>query len=209
MRLSERIGISHANLPQRPTGAHHDTPADAPRGGQRRKLGEAPALGADVGINYNEHPGFSRLEEPNSPSRREAQQRGRSLPTVRDPCQSVNHTRWSVLSACRRLEVLRHLGGVVLPHAAHPRLPGGVGEHGIGMSNYNPSSTRKPGTCWKSRRFREGSMASRAKTMLAIFKSVVPIRIHYLRSRCEMFAASVSHGSTFHSAKKAIRRWRR
>jgi hypothetical protein len=33
-------------------------------------------------------------------------------------------------------------------------------EHEIGMSNYNQSSTRKLGTCWKSRRFRERSVAS-------------------------------------------------
>ena len=70
-------------------------------------------------------------------------------------------------------------------------------------------STRKPGTCWKSRRFRERSVASCARTMLAIFKSLVPIRIRCLRSRCKMSTASASHGSTFHSAKNAIRRWRR
>jgi hypothetical protein len=30
-------------------------------------------------------------------------------------------------SACRLLKILRQLGAIVLPHAPHPRLPGGAG----------------------------------------------------------------------------------
>lgn len=94
-------------------------------------------------------------------------------------------------------------------HATHLRRPGSAGEHKLGRSNYNQSSTRKLGTCWKSRRFRDRSVASWAKTILAIFRSIVPIRTRCLRSPCKMSAASVSHGSTCHAAKNAIRRWRR
>jgi hypothetical protein len=43
----------------------------------------------------------------------------------------------------------------------------------------------------------------------ALFRSIVLIRTRCLRSPCKMSAASVSHGSTCHAAKNAIRRWRR
>ena len=72
-------------------------------------------------------------------------------------------------------------------------------------SQSNQFSNRKPGTWAKSLALRVRRVASCARVMQAIFKSIEPMRTRSRRKRTNKSAAAVSHGSTVQAAKKSIR----
>ena len=113
---------------------------------------------------------------------------------------------------CRRLGILRprkpnfHVSAPfprrTLPHLALELLHHREGQ----VCDCNSqSSTRSPGTFAKSVRLRESKMAPFDMTMLAILRSMVPMRILCARRPRKSAAAASSQGKTVPAAKYSMR----